>query len=191
MSSSLVRRELSETEIEEIAEQSSTQTEDIEGASLRDLLVRAERLYAVKDPASVRISRIKDAILSRVNPTYDDNNQLLLFDNVNGYAYLNPDDQQEIIVSHPDTSIQLRVKKTKITNWKMVNRSIADELARVTALRENILAKRLEDRTTDETHNLISLTSRSDTLRWVIEQTNNKVYNREQVRFTSVVTDKA
>ena len=110
---------------------------------------------------------------------------------VNGYAYLNPDDQQEIIVSHPDTSIQLRVKKTKITNWKMVNRSIADELARVTALRENILAKRLEDRTTDETHNLISLTSRSDTLRWVIEQTNNKVYNREQVRFTSVVTDKA
>lgn len=172
---------LLQREIEHESEDNTTEKaqEDYSSNSVKDLLVRAERLYKVRDPASQKISEIKSAILARVNATFD-NEQLKIFDSLDGYAYRNPEDVNEIIVSHPDSSLRLRVRKTKVTNYRMAIRSINDEIARLTSIRD--VSVLIDERT--------NLTHRITSLQWALSQINTKTYDRQVSSFDSVLGTK-
>jgi hypothetical protein len=107
---------------------------------VRELLAQAQELYSVKDPTSDRINRIKDSIIARLQAQFDENNQLTLFDNLEGLAFTTAEEPNVIIVQHPDVPLQFRLRKTEVKNWSVFLRTVSQEKNRRSKRLTNLLS---------------------------------------------------
>ena len=182
----LVRRAIPEVDTATfIHEEQPEAQEDFETASVRDLLIQVQDLYNVRDPANERIGRIKSALIGRLSPIYDEKQQLNLFDDLSGLAFRDPKDQEQVIIQHPDVPLQFRMKRTHVTRWKEIMRSVSQEaerrrieLERLEALSEMQLTE--EDRLRQE-----YLRGYIDSLEWMVEQPNVRHNYRLDGRFVA------
>lgn len=173
------------TPVEERIESRVEREVDFNALGIKELLQQAEDLYAVRDRANEIIGRIKATIITKLAPVYTDTNQLSFFEDQGGYAIRDPKDIERIVVQHPDVPIGFRLKKTPSTKWKLVARSIAQELERRRILCDNLLGLEEHQRTENDNAEIARLQGAQDAFNWVIEQTQTRVSYRLVGGFTA------
>jgi hypothetical protein len=142
----------------------------LETAQVRDLLIAAQELLTVRDPANDRINRIRGALINKLSPVYDSKEQLTGFEEQDGFVFRDPDDNERIVIQHPDVGLFFRLKKTQVIKWKEVQRSITQEIARIN---DRVRELRLVGHPTkQQEEDLASYLGRRAGLQWVLEQTN-------------------
>jgi hypothetical protein len=156
--------------------------QDYVNLEVHAILEQAEQLYTVRDPANVRITRLKTALISKLQAQFDEENQLSLFDNLDNLAFRDPQDPNTIVVSSPDVSIQFRMKRSVVHKWETVRRSIEQEEERL----------RLEQVTLESNSssgpNLSEIRGRRMALQWVMEQVSQRTDSRLTGRFVAAAT---
>lgn len=187
---SLVRRAIPHYDISPLSErteQDLVQREvDYESLSLKQLLEQAQDLYGIRDPANEQITRIKATIINKISPVYDNHNQLTLFDDQNGHAIRDSKDVNRIIVQHPEVPLQFRLKKIPATKWKVVSRSISQELERRNVRKNALMDLAPSQRNESEHNELEFLDGFTSALNWVIEQTQVRISHRLTGSFVAV-----
>jgi hypothetical protein len=166
---------------------------DVESMTIRDLLVQVQELFNVRDPANDKINLIKDALIARIAPVYNDVQQLQLFDELNGFAFRDPDDSQQIVIQHPDVALQFRLKKVPVTKWKEIMRSVSQEAERralIVSSTRNLHASQLRQ---EDLEQLAHDEGYIEALMWVLDQVDVRNSFRLYGRFVAAghqVTEK-
>lgn len=185
----LVRRAIPEVETETLmrVQEEEHAAEDYEQASIRDLLNQVQDLYNLRDPANDRIGRIKDTLVTRLSPIYDDNQQLSLFDDLSGLAFRDPKDNEQIVIQHPEVPIQFRMKRVQVTRWKETMRSISQEAERRTLELERLDALAQEQLTEQDRLTAEYTRGYRAALEWAVEQSEIRHGYRVSGRFVASV----
>jgi hypothetical protein len=153
--------------------------QNLESLAVRDLLLRAAELYNVRDPANHRIGQLKQALITRLSPVYDEHQQISLFEDLEGYAFLDPEDNQQIVVQHPDVPLFFRLKKSPVIKWTEILRSASQEL-------ERIHAELVRLASTEGNNTLVAeLRGRQTAFNWLIEQATVRTSHRITGRFVA------
>lgn len=168
---------------DELPQEESTPEEllhELEQKTVRDLLVQAQELFNVRDPANQRINGIKNVLIARLSPQFSETNQLQLFDTLDGLAFTTPDDPNVIVVQHPDIPLQFRLRKSKVSEWQVVLRTISQEVERRTRRLEQLTLIPELDRPQHVVNEIIQQRAHVESLNWVL----NEVENRHHFRLT-------
>jgi len=187
----LTQRPIPQTIIVDRSQQTGTVEveQDYEALEVHDILVQAQELYTVRDPANVRITRLKNALITKLQAQFDEDNQLSLFDNLDNLAFRDPQDQNMIIVSSPDVGIQFRVRRSVVHKWETVRRGIEQEEERLrmeqVTLESNMDAIHPAD---SQVAQLNELRGRRQALQWVMEQVATRTDHRVTGRFVAAET---
>jgi hypothetical protein len=172
---------------EEVQEEATPEEllHELEQKSVRDLLVQAQELFNVRDPANERITGIKTVLIARLSPTFSETNQLQLFDTLDGLAFTTPDDPNVIVVQHPDIPLQFRLRKSKVSEWQVVLRTVSQEIERRTRRLENLIAIPETTRSQAVLNEIIEQRTYTEALQWVLNQVETRHHFRLTGRFVA------
>ena len=145
----------------------------------RELLTQALEVTEVKNNASSRIKQIKDVFVARMAPRFaeDSPTHIEEFDNLEEFAFRDPEDEDQIVVQHPDVPLVFRFKRVQSVKWQTLQEVIASELQRVRT--------RLEQMEEGDSE-FSALSARAQALNWVLEKREEYCYNKSFGRFAAV-----
>lgn len=153
--------------------------QSLQRAEIRELLLTAEELYSVRDPANERLNRIKSVLRQKLNPRYE-NEQLSLFDDLDGFAFRDPKDNDKIVIHHPDVTLGYQLKRSTVISWKDVRRSVSLEKQRL----QNLISAAANMVGGDD--RIPELRGRKSALDWLDEQIEAYTRHRTRDDFVSV-----